>query len=78
MVRREVVCRCGVYDFPHRFSGGKCNGYSLVVHCFENHLMCTHCTCRSENQCDVINETEHPRECPYVQEFCEINEIKLP
>lgn len=71
----EPVCRCGAYEFPHRFGGGRCNGLGIVVHnvggsaCQSCNLMC--------DGCQVISGQEHPRECYYVQDFAASWEIKI-
>ncbi|THD55875.1 hypothetical protein ERD95_02380 [Enterobacteriaceae bacterium ML5] len=75
---RQVTCRCPSYDFPHRFSGGRCNGYHMAKDCFDNRLSCQHCNCLHPGGCDVVNETESPAECLYVLDFCADYQIKLP
>ncbi|PZD63560.1 hypothetical protein ARC272_11835 [Pantoea ananatis] len=67
---RQVTCCCSAYDFPHRFTGGRCNGYQMAKNCFENRLSCLNCICLHEGGCDVVNETETPAECPHVVDFC--------
>lgn len=77
MARRfQVTCTCPAYDFPHRFGGGKCDGYHIVAEQCGGWL-CS--TCNLFNgRCEVMSGQEAPKECPYVIEFCEYNEIKLP
>lgn len=80
--RGEVTCRCGAYHFPHRFSGGRCNGRPLAVEAVNNgHRECRDCRlyCPGEMEppCEVAIGQEHPRECPVVQDFCHVHEIKL-
>lgn len=74
---RQAVCRCAAYDFPHRFGGGKCSGYWLAFQCFENRLMCNGCINLHAGGCDVINETESPKECPMVNDFAIEYELKI-
>lgn len=71
--RKQYTCRCGAYDFPHRFSGGRCQGLWLVE---PNHY-CPSCNLLTDSGCQVINGIEHPRECPLVQDFCNHHEVKL-
>lgn len=76
MARHQVTCTCTAYDFPHRFGGGRCNGLSIVEeHC--GGWLCQHCNPFNQG-CEVMKGQEEPKECPYVIEFCEYNEIKLP
>ncbi len=35
------------------------------------------CICLHEGGCDVVNETETPAECPYVQDFCNYYQVDL-
>lgn len=74
-MRRQVTCNCGAYDFPHRIFGGKCNGLAIVIQNVGGNE-CRHCLLNN-NGCEVIAGIEHPRECPYVQDFAAFNEIKL-
>ncbi len=74
---KQVTCLCPAYDFPHRFGGGRCNGYHMASHCFDNRLACQGCICLTSDGCDVINQQESPSECPYVQDFCADWEVKI-
>lgn len=74
-MRHEIRCDCPAYGFPHRFGGGKCNGYQMVIERFPG-AACS--TCHAfNNGCEVINGTEHPRECSYVIDFINYHEVKL-
>lgn len=76
--RHQVTCHCRAYDFPHRFGGGSCNGMSIVESKCGGQL-CITCPAflGSEGGCDVLRGSESPRECQYVIEFCEYNEVKI-
>lgn len=74
-MRKQVTCRCPAYDFPHRMGGGSCNGIAIVEKSFPGNL-CYDCLLFN-NGCEVLNGSEHPRECAYVQDFIQYNEIKL-
>ena len=74
-MRKQVTCDCMAYDFPHRFGGGKCNGLSIVErNAYGN--QCSACNLFNDG-CEVLKGLEHPRECVYVLEFLEYNEVKL-
>lgn len=75
--RRQVTCNCQAYDFPHRFGGGGCDGRGIVEENVGGYL-CQSCNLLNGGQCEVMTSQEAPRECVYVLEFCEYNEIKLP
>lgn len=66
---KQVVCTCNVYDFPHRYGGGKCDGMQIAVNCFENKTLCRNCINLSSYGCDIINGIESPGECPAVHDF---------
>lgn len=73
--RHQVTCRCSAYDFPHRFGGGACNGIRIVEeNCGGN--LCQYCHLMN-NGCEVLKGQESPKECAYVQDFIEFNEIRL-
>jgi len=75
----EVICRCGVYPYPHRFGGGYCSGESLVEF-FWNNGMCGDCKYRGFDDwsrapvCQVLNGREVLIECEQLQEFLRSNE----
>lgn len=73
--RNQVTCRCFAYDFPHRFGGGKCDGYSIVREKFGG-VQCQQCNLLN-NGCEVLKGIEPASECAYVIEFCEYNEINI-
>lgn len=75
-VRKQYTCRCGAYEFPHRFGGGRCDGYAVAVETRSRYWMCGDCHLNN-NGCEVLTGQEHPRECPGVQELLNEWEIKL-
>lgn len=80
---REYVCHCSAYDFPHRFSGGACDGTQLVDAYWTEHQGggdCTGCHNLVNDQdfyCEVERGQEDRLECPALQEFLHCNEQKL-
>jgi hypothetical protein len=74
---KQLVCLCSAYDFPHRFYGGKCDGYAMAKNCFDNRLLCQNCNCLRSDGCDVIDGIESSKECPFIIDFCAEYEIKL-
>ncbi len=74
---KQITCLCPAYEFPHRFMGGKCNGYWMAKHCFDNRISCNNCNLLHPGGCDIMNETEIPAECPYVIDFCADYQISL-
>jgi len=77
----EHTCNCTAYNFPHRFGGGKCTGFSIVeAHWslyYGYHDSCQACDSFKDGQCDVINGVESFEECEVFQEFINYNEIKV-
>lgn len=80
--RGEYVCRCRAYDFPHRFSGGACDGLRIVEDQWWDNYgggACQACglnnRTESEPYCEVVMGQEKPRQCPVWQEFVERHEI---
>lgn len=81
----EFVCDCKAYNFPHRFSGGRCNGMFVVEETWEQNFgltgECEHCNCINDTDhvpyCEVLSGGEPSRECPAWQEFVGYNEIKI-
>lgn len=78
----EYVCRCIRYDFPHRFSGGRCDGHWVVRdQWFENYGggECRNCAClnrtESETYCEVITGQEKPKACPVLESFIRRHDI---
>lgn len=73
--RRQVTCQCRAYEFPHRFGGGACNGIAIV----ESNVggaLCQYCHLMNDG-CEVLKGQEDARECAYVQDFAEYNEVKI-
>lgn len=75
--RFQVTCFCDAYEFPHRFGGGKCNGFNIVESCFNSRSLCIHCNLFSISGCEVLNGLESTKECPAVHDFLNYNEVKL-
>lgn len=74
----EVVCLCRAYAFPHRFSGGACNGSHWVALYFDPcDETCRTCPLNDRSECQVMQGLERPRECPALQEYVDLNNIKL-
>jgi hypothetical protein len=75
----EVLCNCGVYNYPHRFGGGYCNGLFLVEFFWEKG-MCGNCKFREYDDgdrcqsCQVVNGRENIIECEQLQDFLRVNE----
>lgn len=74
-MRKQVTCDCMAYEFPHRWGGGKCNGLA-IVESKAGGGDCNSCLLYNDG-CEVLRGLEHPRECIYVIEFAEYNEVKL-
>lgn len=70
---KQLVCLCGAYSFPHRWGGGRCDGYAVALRCWENRNHCSVCNCRSVDGCDVVRGIESPSECIAVIEIMEFN-----
>nr|DAI80185.1 MAG TPA: hypothetical protein [Caudoviricetes sp.] len=73
--RRQITCNCSAYDFPHRLFGGACSGLHIVEENVGGWL-CQSCNLLNAGRCEVITGQESPRECVYVLEFMQYNEIK--
>jgi len=57
--RINVTCLCDAYDFPHRISGGKCNGSQWAESYYEmDKGECESCQSNNDGQCDVANGAE--------------------
>ena len=79
----EYVCNCYAYKFPHRMFGGRCSGQAWVEALWEKTYgtsVCGDCAlCYQEDYCrgcEVCDGRESPLECPELQAFVEVNEIK--
>lgn len=81
----EHVCSCQAYRFPHRFGGGRCSGYWVVLEQWEQSYgcagVCRHCNSFNQTEavpyCEVVAGGESVRQCPAWQEYVRINEIKV-
>jgi len=80
----EYVCDCKAYQFPHRHSGGRCDGQEFVEEFWEGSWgsgVCSTCNSLEKEDygmnCQVVSGTESPDNCRAYQEFIEINEIKV-
>ena len=79
----EVVCRCGVYPFPHRQFGGRCTSPVLTETWRDRmYTECRDCIFfdRGEDgvaSCQVLEGLEDWHEAPCVQEHIQRHEIPL-
>lgn len=71
---KQLVCRCAAYSFPHRWGGGRCDGYAVALQCWNNRTHCANCNSRSPDGCDVVRGLESASECIAVIEIKEYNE----
>lgn len=79
----EHTCRCGAYEFPHRFGGGRCTGVWVAKQQWEKAWgsgECRQCHCCNRNDvvpyCEVVEGQERVTECPVFQDFVQYNEIR--
>lgn len=59
MHSKQITCICSAYKFPHRLTGGKCDGQSWVVSYLQ--LIgeeCKDCACSNGVSCEVATGTE--------------------
>ena len=65
-----LVCECGAYAYPHRLTGGKCDGSewagSYYLHIREE---CEYCQLNNMNICEVATGQESVRHCAAYQTF---------
>ena len=79
----EFVCTCHAYKFPHRFGGGRCNGFFVIDDYWQGHYgggECTSCNLLcddGERTCQVVDGQESVTECPVWQDFVQYNGIKF-
>lgn len=80
----EYVCDCYAYRFPHRMFGGRCTGQGWVEALWESTYgggECEGCAlCYQEEYargCEVVDGRERPQECPELQDFIHLHEIKV-
>ena len=77
----EYVCRCDVYGFPHRFGGGRCNGYCIAMQTWQDNYgggACRGCNCLGENGCEVVSGIEAPKHGNCSVEFVGVEGLKMP
>lgn len=79
----EYVCTCSAYRFPHRFGGGKCSGFWIVVDQWESYYgtgSCSHCnaynTTEAVGYCEVVEGNERVDVCSVFDEFINQHEIR--
>lgn len=66
----EIVCRCGCYEFPHRWSGGGCTCERWVRRFFDPwRRECRGCHNRDEGECQVIEGIEETFHCPELRDY---------
>lgn len=80
----EVTCRCRAYEFPHRFSGGRCNGDHLPREYWERSYgggVCRECHYNTDENgiaaCQIVNGAEQSKYCPIWQDFVALYEIRV-
>ena len=62
--RSQVTCLCGAYEFPHRLSGGRCNGAAWAASYFEHdRTECTGCRLNTGTHCEAAIGQEKIRHC---------------
>jgi len=62
--RPQVTCRCPAYPFPHRVTGGYCNGQAWLTSYFWNErVCCEQCSLNNNNHCEAAAGGEPIREC---------------
>ncbi len=82
--RGEFTCHCRAYEFPHRFSGGRCTGLFLAIDQFDKTRgggECRDCLYNVDEggfaACQVVNGAEGVRHCPIFLDFVALYEIKV-
>lgn len=64
IMRIDITCTCPAYGFPHRLSGGKCDGTVWVEdYLWTVGLECHTCPQRNDNGCDVAEGRESLELC---------------
>jgi hypothetical protein len=76
----EYTCTCNAYNFPHRFSGGKCVGMFIIEEAYcQSNATCETCILNNKEgdypYCEVQMGIEDVSQCPLWQEFKDYNEI---
>jgi hypothetical protein len=72
------TCHCSAYAFPHRFKGGKCDGWDAVERVFENGSACRDCKLYEEQRephgeltgiCMLLETQDQarPEDCPGIE-----------
>jgi hypothetical protein len=78
----EVVCTCGVYRFPHRMMGGRCNGLSFIAKVFELCVQCKGCYNLEQSDeegytCKILVGGESVMTCEPLTELIAFEGVKL-
>lgn len=79
----EHICDCSAYKFPHRFGGGACTGAAVVQATRERNYgagECSQCVLVDDSDgrvCQVLTGLESVRECPALQDYIRVHEIKF-
>ena len=62
--RVQVTCWCRAYSFPHRITGGRCNGreWAESYHLFERYA-CACCNLNNNGHCEVALGQERLAQC---------------
>lgn len=79
--RREIVCRCKAYSFPHRFTGGACTPLQWVRRFFAKGYgtapECSRCNCLNGPDCSVDTGQESAQYCEALADFANFNELRI-
>jgi len=64
-MREQVTCFCSIYPFPHRLTGGKCNGIEWAESYYLNYKNndCQNCNSNNETKCEVAMGQEDIDHC---------------
>ena len=81
----QYTCRCRAYKFPHRFGGGKCDGYHIAKEHWNTMYgygdPCSTCnnliTDDDSRSCDVVSGGEPAKRCEVVIDFVLRNNINF-
>lgn len=61
---KQLTCNCGVYGFPHRLGGGKCDG-TIWAEFYYYYISeeCEDCNNNNNSICEVMTGQEPITEC---------------
>lgn len=76
--RRDAVCRCDAYRFPHRQFSGRCSLQRWVDQFYEPYRKeCSSCVHTALHDCQVVQGVEQPAHCPELREYIRYEGIVL-